>query len=68
MDDTFLSACHISPSWPLRGPESASAVCEQMPLKSLETALTASVPESTYEWDVVFTVYHISISDLSLFV
>lgn len=44
--DTFPSACHISPSCTARGPESTSAVCKQIPLKSLETTLTASVPES----------------------
>lgn len=46
MADTSLSACHISPSQTLRGPESISAVSKQMPLKSLETALTAFVPGS----------------------
>lgn len=44
--DTFLSACHIPPSQTLRGPGSPWGVCKQMPLKSLETAPTASVPES----------------------
>lgn len=46
MADTSFSACHISPSQTLRGSGSISPMCKQMPLKSLETALTTFVPGS----------------------